>query len=93
MVIHLMKSFARTIIPSETGSVKSTVPPVIESKLLMAFGNSVVVDERELYDMFHVISGEIHLTPIEFIWYLENMEERGLVSSSIFEGVRSWRKI
>ncbi len=88
-----MKSDARAIISSDTSSVKSTVPPVIENKLLMAFGNSVVVEERELFDMFHVISGDIQLTPIEFVWYLENMEERGLVNSSLFEGIRSWRRV
>lgn len=87
-----MKTDARTIEPSEDDSIESTVPPVIENKILMAFGNSVVVEERELYDMFHVISGDIQLTPIEFVWYLENMEERGLVASSI-DVVRSWRKI
>ena len=88
-----MKTDARTIDPSEIDSVKSTVPPVIERKLLMAFGNSVVVEERELFDMFHIISGDISLTPIEFVWYLENMEDRNLIASSVHEGVRSWRKI
>jgi hypothetical protein len=59
----------------------------------MAFGNSVVVDEKDLYDMFNVISGDINLKPVEFIWHLENMEERGLVAFSVFEGVRSWRRM
>ena len=77
---------------STVDTVKSTVPPEIENKILMAFGNKIVVEERELYDMFHLISGDIQLTPIEFVWYLENMEERGLVASSV-DVVRSWTKI
>ena len=92
-MIHMIKSDARPIVPSDPSSVKSTVPPEVEHKLLMAFGNSVVVDERDLFDMFQVISGEIDLTPLEFIWHLENMEERGLVAFSVFEGVRSWRRM
>ena len=93
LMIHLMKSDAHPIIPSDPSSVKSTVPPEVEHKLLMAFGNSIVVEERDLFDMINVISDEINLTPLEFIWHLENMEERGLVAFSVFEGVRSWRRM
>ena len=67
-----MNTNARSIDVSDDEAVESTVPPEIEEKILMAFGNKVVVEERELYDMFHVISGDIQLTPIEFVWYLEN---------------------
>jgi hypothetical protein len=87
-----MNTNARSIDVSDDEAVESTVPPEIEEKILMAFGNKVVVEERELYDMFHVISGDIQLTPIEFVWYLENMEERGFVASSV-DVVRSWRRI
>ena len=87
-----MNTNARIEDTSTVDTVKSTVPPEIENKILMAFGNKIVVEERELYDMFHLISGDIQLTPIEFVWYLENMEERGLVASSV-DVVRSWRKI
>ena len=87
-----MNTNARIEDTSTVDTVKSTVPPEIERKILMAFGNKIVVEERELYDMFHLISGDIQLTPIEFVWYLENMEERGLVASSV-DVVRSWRKI
>ena len=87
-----MNTNARIEDTSTVDTVKSTVPPEIENKILMAFGNKIVVEERELYDMFHLISGDIQLTPIEFVWYLENMEERGLVASSV-DVVRSWRRI
>ena len=87
-----MNTNARIEDTSAVDTVKSTVPPEIENKILMAFGNKIVVEERELYDMFHLISGDIQLTPIEFVWYLENMEERGLVASSV-DVVRSWTKI
>jgi len=87
-----MNTNARIEDTSTADTVKSTVPPEIERKILMAFGNKIVVEERELYDMFHLISGDIQLTPIEFVWYLENMEERGLVASSV-DVVRSWTRI
>ena len=87
-----MNTNARIEDTSTVDTVKSTVPPEIERKILMAFGNKIVVEERELYDMFHLISGDIQLTPIEFVWYLENMEERGLVASSV-DVVRSWTRI
>ncbi|MGY5853529.1 MAG: hypothetical protein RTU92_08200 [Candidatus Thorarchaeota archaeon] len=71
---------------------KSTVPPEVEEKILLAFGNAIVELERNLWLKFNIISGEIVLGRNEFQWHLENMEARGLICSSEYDEVRSWSK-
>ncbi|MGY5875919.1 MAG: hypothetical protein RTU30_09250 [Candidatus Thorarchaeota archaeon] len=71
---------------------KSTVPPEVEEKILLAFGNAIVELERNLYQKFHIMSGDIVLGKNEFRWHLENMEARGLICSSEYDEVRSWSK-
>ena len=71
----------------------NTVPPEIEELILWAFGNAIIEFEATLYEKFHILSGEIVIGKNEFRWYLENMEERGIVASSEFKGIRSWSKL
>ena len=85
---------ARTIDLSRVLEVpKSTVPPEIEQRILWAFGKSIIEFEATLYKKFQLIANEIILSMNDFREHLENMEARGLVASSDFEGIRSWSRL
>ncbi|MFW9908453.1 MAG: hypothetical protein ACFFEF_07750 [Candidatus Thorarchaeota archaeon] len=82
---------ARTIHLSNVHKVpKSTVSPEIEQKILWAFGKARTEFESTLYQKFHLLSKDIVLSMNEFRWHLENMEERGLITSGEFRGIKSW---
>ncbi len=70
----------------------NTVPSEIEKLIIWAFGKSIIEFEATLYEKFHLISGDIVLGKNEFIWHLENMEERGVLKSITFKGIRSWSR-
>jgi len=91
---YMLTTDARTIDLSNIQKVpKSTVPPEVEQKILWAFGKSIIEFEATLYLKFQLIARDIVLSMNEFRWHLENMEERGLVASSEFEGIRSWSRL
>jgi len=71
----------------------NTVPPEVEEIIIWAFGHAIIEYEATLYQKFHILSKEIVLNKNEFRWHLENMEERGVVYSSNFKGVRSWSRL
>ena len=89
-----MTTDARTFDLSNIYKVpKSTVPPEIEQKILWAFGDSIIEFEAALYEKLHLMAEDIVLGMNEFRWHLENMEERGILKSSEFRGVRSWSRL
>jgi hypothetical protein len=71
----------------------NTVPPRIEDLILMTFGKSIIDFEATLYGKFHRISAEFILQKQEFLSHLENMEERKILKSCDFNGVRTWRRL
>lgn len=71
----------------------NTVPPEVEDLILWAFGKAIIEFEATLFQKFNLLCGDIILNKNEFQWHLKNMEERGLVKSSEFRGVRSWSRI
>jgi len=89
-----MMTDARTLDLSNIHKVpNSTVPPEVEQKILWAFGKSIIEFEVTLYEKFHLLSKEIVLGKNEFLWHLENMEERGILKSCKFKGIRSWSRL
>ena len=89
-----MTSDAPTIEAQDIDKVPvNTVPQEVEQLILWAFGKSIIEFEATLYEKFHLISEEIVLGKNEFLWHLENMEERGVLKSSEFKGIRSWSRL
>jgi len=70
--------------------IVNTVPPEIEDTILLSFGHAIIEFEETLYMKFQHITRGIVLTKNEFNKHLENMEERGIVTSGIFLGKRCW---
>ena len=71
----------------------NTVPPEIERIIIWSFGHSIIEFESVLYEKFHIIAKDFVVGKNEFLWHLENMEERGVLVSSKFKGVRSWSRL
>ncbi|MFW9885543.1 MAG: hypothetical protein ACFFEX_14240 [Candidatus Thorarchaeota archaeon] len=71
----------------------NTVPPQVEELILLAFGKASIQFEATLYQKFHHISGDIIIGLNEFRWHLQNMEERGLLISSMMKGEPSWSRL
>ncbi len=71
----------------------NTVPQEVENLILWAFGKSIIEFEATLYEKFHLISKDIVLGKNEFLWHLENMEERGVLKSCEFKGIHSWSRL
>ncbi len=93
-VIYLTPTEARTKdLENKEQIPPRTVPPEIEQKILWAFGNAIIEFESTLYEKFHIISGGIILSKNDFLWHLENMEERRILVSSKFLGMRSWSRL
>ncbi|MFW9851161.1 MAG: hypothetical protein ACFFF4_18695, partial [Candidatus Thorarchaeota archaeon] len=67
----------------------NTVPSEVEKLIIWAFGKSIIEFEATLYEKFHLISGDIVLGKNEFVWHLENMEERHILKSITYKGIRS----
>jgi hypothetical protein len=94
MVINLTHTEARTKDSENKQQIPpNTVPPEVEQKILWSFGNAIIEFESTLYEKFRIISGGIILSMNEFRWHLENMEERGILVSSKFLGLRSWSRL
>lgn len=72
--------------------VLSTVPPLIEDAILLAFGNSIIDFEATLYEKFLQLTNGVAVTCHEFKEHLTNMEERGIIVSADFMGKRCWSK-
>ena len=72
--------------------VLSTVPPIIEDKILLAFGHSIIDFEATLYEKFLQLTNGVAITCQEFKEHLTNMEERGIIVSADFMGKRCWSK-
>lgn len=70
--------------------VKSTVPPEIEDKILLSFGNAVLEFEATLYQKFLILTKGLVVTCVQFKDHLRNMEERGILTSIEFLGKRGW---
>jgi len=70
--------------------VKSTVPPEVEDKILLSFGNAIMEFEATLYQKFLILTKGLVVTCLEFKEHLRNMEERGIVTSIEFLGKRGW---
>ena len=70
--------------------VKSTVPPEIEDKIILAFGNAIIEFEATLYQKFLMLTKGIAVTFLQFKDHLSNMEERGIVTSLEFLGKPGW---
>jgi hypothetical protein len=79
-----------TITKDQGPEVVSIVPPEIEEDILTSFGHAIVEFEDTLYIKFQHLTKGIVLTKKEFIEYLENMEERGIVVSGDFLGKKCW---
>ena len=72
--------------------VLSTVPPLVEDTILLAFGNSIVDFEATLYEKFLHLTNGLVVTGKEFREHLKNMEERGIVISAELLGKRCWAR-
>ncbi len=70
--------------------VKSTVPPDVEDKILLAFGNAIYEFEATLYQKFLMLTKGLVVTCLQFKEHLRNMEERGIVTSIEFLGKPGW---
>ena len=71
----------------------STVPPKVEELIIWAFGKATTEFEATLYRKFHLLSEDIIVGIKEFRWHLQNMEERGLLISSMMKGEPSWSRL
>lgn len=78
------------IVKGQEPEVASIVPPEIEEDILISFGHAIVEFEDTLYIKFQQVTKGIVLTKKEFIEYLENMQERGIVVSGDFLGKKCW---
>ncbi len=72
--------------------VLSTVPPLIEEAIILAFGHSILEFEATLYEKFLRLTNGDVVTCNEFIEHLKNMAERGLISSAEFLGKQCWAR-
>ena len=70
--------------------VMSTVPPEVEELILTSFGNSIIEFQAALYQKFLVLTKGLVVTCLQFKAHLQNMEERGIVSSIVFLGKPGW---
>ncbi|MFW9788112.1 MAG: hypothetical protein ACFFE2_16415 [Candidatus Thorarchaeota archaeon] len=76
--------------PTGEKIILSTVPPLIEDKIILSFGHAIIEFEATLYEKFLLLTKGVALTCKEFREHLENMEERGLIVSSEFLEKRCW---
>ncbi|MFW9793489.1 MAG: hypothetical protein ACFFEE_04245 [Candidatus Thorarchaeota archaeon] len=72
--------------------VLSTVPPLIEDAILLAFGHSILEFEATLYEKFLRLTNGVVVTCQEFKEHLKNMEERSLIVSAEFLGKQCWAR-
>jgi len=70
--------------------VKNTVPPEIEDKILLSFGNAIIEFEATLYQKFLMLTKGLVVTCLQFKDHLHNMEERGILTSIEFLGKPGW---
>jgi hypothetical protein len=93
-VIEMMPPNTRSLESADIDETPAnTVPPKIEDLILVTFGKSIIDFEATLYEKFHRITTEFILQKQEFLAHLENMEERKLLKSCDFNGVRTWRRL
>ena len=70
--------------------VKSIVPPTVEDYIILSFGNSILEFQATLYEKFLHLTDGLVVTCREFKEYLQNMEERNIVTSTEFLGKKCW---
>ena len=69
---------------------KSIVPPTVEDFIILSFGTSILEFEATLYEKFLQLTDGLVITCREFKEYLQNMEERNIVTSTEFLGKKCW---
>lgn len=73
-------------------SVSEPLNPEIEERIIQAFGHSRFEFEATLHRKLELLTNGFVLSRTELRHHLENMEIKGIVSSSQFLGMRCWTR-